>query len=202
MKKVVFVALAVMILAQWAVPGKMIFDTERTLRQGDTFKFEIRPLDPSDPFRGKYIDLNFEVNPFIADSTLRIQSGQEVYVQLAKDERGFAKITGLAVAEPKNLSGVLKTRVNFMTKFNRQNGQESHANYVHFKFPFERFYLEESKAPEAEQVAWRTDTTHVHTFYAVVKIKDGLAAIQDVMVNDRSLADVVRELNKKGSASH
>ncbi len=64
-------------------------------------------------------------------------------------------------------------------------------------FPFDRYYMEESKAVEAEQVYRESlpDTNQVA--YALVKIKDGEAVLKDVLINDVSIRDIViSERNK------
>jgi len=91
---------AVMVLAQLAVPFKMIFDREKVLSEGNTFKFKTAPIDPSDPFRGKYITLNFVENNFEVIDGETWQNGQAVYVLLAKDAYGFAKIVDVVKELP------------------------------------------------------------------------------------------------------
>ncbi len=51
------VLFAVMCLAQWIVPGKMVYDSENTIAEGTLYKFKTAPVDPSDPLRGKYVTL-------------------------------------------------------------------------------------------------------------------------------------------------
>ena len=62
MKKMIMVLFAVMCLAQWIVPGKMVYDSENTIAEGTLYKFKTAPIDPSDPMRGKYITLKFQEN--------------------------------------------------------------------------------------------------------------------------------------------
>ena len=55
----VFVLVALM---QLFVPANMIWSREKVLNEGKIYKFKTAPIDPNDPFRGKYISLNFEQN--------------------------------------------------------------------------------------------------------------------------------------------
>ena len=52
-----FIAVA---LIQLLVPAKMIWDQEEVMRDGKVFRFKTEPIDPNDPFRGKYITLSFQ----------------------------------------------------------------------------------------------------------------------------------------------
>ena len=63
-KIIVIIAFIFMVFAQWYVPSKMILDREDILKNGEEFKFLTQPIDPSDPFRGKYITLNSEMSIF------------------------------------------------------------------------------------------------------------------------------------------
>ena len=53
MKKMMMVLFAVMCLAQWIVPGKMVYDSENTIAEGTLYKFKTAPIDPSDPIAGE-----------------------------------------------------------------------------------------------------------------------------------------------------
>ncbi len=68
---------------------------------------------------------------------------------------------------------------------------------VFIQYPFDRFYMEESKAPQAEITYNESlrDTNQVT--YAVVLVKKGEAVVKDVMIDDRSIVDIVRDRNKK-----
>ena len=56
------------------------------------------------------------------------------------------------------------------------------------EFPFDRFYMEESKAYDAELTYNRTlpDTSQVA--YALVNIKNGESVLKDVMINGISIS--------------
>ena len=65
---------------------------------------------------------------------------------------------------------------------------------VTIHYPFERFYLEESKASEAERLYWEANSDSTQATYAVVRIKDGNAALQDVMINGESIISIIKNL--------
>ncbi len=192
MKKLIFPLFVIMALAQWIVPGKMILDSERVLRDGDVYKFKTQPVDPSDPFRGKYITLNFEADHFETDTLQKFENGQEVYLKLSIDSLGFAGIAALEAERPENIEGVLITTISNTNPY-RLPGRQ----YVYFEYPFERFYVEESKAAEAERAYWDSNRDSTHTTYALVKIKNGQAVLEDVRIDDKSIVDIVRAINER-----
>lgn len=181
------VLFVLMCLAQWFVPGKMIFDSEFTTNNGAFYKFKTRPIDPTDPFRGKYVTLSFQENAILVDSTSHWDFGDVIFVEFITDEDGFAKPTAVSREAPPS-ENYLKTRVNYV--YPHDQGTK-----VFYDIPFSRLYMEESKASEAERVYWESlsDTTQVT--YALVSIGKGNAVLQNVYINDRTLVDIVREIN-------
>ena len=181
------VLFVLMCLAQWFVPGKMIFDNEFTKNNGAVYKFKTRPIDPTDPFRGKYVTLSFQEDAIVVDSTSTWDFGDVIFVEFTTDEDGFAKPTA-AYHEIPPSENYLKTRVNYVSKYDKETK-------VFYDIPFSRLYMEESKASEAERVYWESlsDTTQVT--YALVSIGKGNAVLQNVYINDRTLVDIVREIN-------
>jgi hypothetical protein len=70
---------------------------------------------------------------------------------------------------------------------------------VFFNLPFDRFYLEESKASQAEQLYWQAQLDTVQVAYGVVTIGRGRAVLTDVMINDRSVVEIITELNSENN---
>jgi len=185
MKPYLAVFFGLMCISQWYVPLAMIKDQEEVLSSGKVFRFKTRPVDPSDPFRGKYITLDFEAAAFPDNSSRVWERGQKIFVLLGEDSDGFARIVDLVEDNPDPEVDYVEAEVSFVDGEN-----------VSITYPFERFYLEESRASDAEKVyrdANRNDSTQ--TAHAVVRIKNGKPALEDVMINDRSIVDIVRELN-------
>jgi uncharacterized membrane-anchored protein len=199
MKLAIWIAFALLVAAQWFVPVSLITKSERTLVDGTEFRFRTQPVDPSDPFRGKYITLSFEAANIMVRDTAQHQyePGEDVFASIVLDSAGFAVVDSLYTEDPRDESlTMLKSKVNYA--YMEADGGQS----VQIDFPFERLYLEESKASEAERVYWQnqrfvTDSTTAIKSYAVVRIRDAHAVLVDVMINDRSIVDIVREINEK-----
>ena len=187
MKNLAILAFIAMILAQWAVPGKMIYDSERVISEGVPYKFKTQPIDPSDPFRGKYITLSFDVDHVAVEKIPdNWHSGDDIYVTYTTDSAGFAKVQAISPTKPES-GDYLFTTVNFATTYEPYE--------VSFNLPFNRFYLEESKASQAEQLYWEAQRDSAQVAYGVVKLKGGSAVLTDVMINDKSVVDIITDLN-------
>ena len=187
MKKIILPLFGIMCLAQWIVPGKMIYDSENVIAEGTIYKFKTEPIDPSDPFRGKYITLRFEAEFIEFKDTTDWQSGDEIFVTFTTDSAGFAKAENGYRSAPPGES-YLRTKVSYVNNY-----PDDHR--IFFQLPFDRFYLEESKASEAERLYWKAQQDSAQVAYGLVSIGPGQAVLTDVMINDRSIVDVVEEMN-------
>ncbi|NOQ72708.1 MAG: hypothetical protein GQ574_11930 [Crocinitomix sp.] len=145
--KIIFLVFAFVALAQIAVPAMMIFEREHVLNEGREYKFRSAPRDPYDPFRGKYITMQYVSNQTQVSVSEEWESGETVYVQFMEDEDGFAIIESVSKSAPDNTSDYLKTTVQY---FDNYDYEEEGTATLSIYYPFDRFYMEESKAFEAE----------------------------------------------------
>ena len=180
---------AVMAVGQFFVPLQMIFDREKVLSEGKTFKFKTAPIDPSDPFRGKYVTLNFAENNFEVSDGETWYNGQSVYVLLATDADGFVKIVDVVRELPAESNDCVKAKLNYVAtkKDSTKTIQE-----LNLEYPFERFYMEESKAPLAESMSWEVSRDTTKITYASVNIQNGKAVLKDVFIGDVSIRELVK----------
>ena len=186
MKTLALPLFVVMCLAQWLVPGKMIYDSETVIVEGASYKFKTQPIDPSDPFRGKYITLNFDATSIVVEENGRWESGEDVYITFTTDSAGFAKASGIFRERPDS-DVYLKTSVNYYNNYEQFE--------VFFNIPFDRFYLEESKASQAEQIYWQAQSDSTQVAYGLVTIGKGQAVLTGVIINNRSIVDIINDLN-------
>lgn len=187
-KTLIIVAFVAMCAAQWFIPFKTIFDQETILTEGRFFKLQTAPIDPTDPFRGKYITLNFVENEVTVTDPQEWYGHDYMYITLA-DSAGYGRISRASLYEQEG-DDCLKVRILHIAS--------GAPGSVVFEYPFERFYLEESKASEAEQLYWQSRADSTQQVYATIRVRNGQAALENVMINDRPIADVVREINSKG----
>jgi uncharacterized membrane-anchored protein len=168
---------------QIVIPAQMIFNQENILKTGTAYKFKTQPVDPSDPFKGKYIRLNYDINQTKTKDTVW-QRGDVAYVSIANDSLGFAKATKASKEAPK--TGIyIETKVNWYAKG---------TSVLHFTLPYNEYYMEESKAKPAEDVyrIAQRDSLPNNT-YALIYVKDGDAVLDNVFINDIPIADYVEQ---------
>jgi len=177
-----------MVAAQWFVPGQMIVEQESVLTEGTAYKFKTMPLDPSDPLRGKYINLNFEMRKaFIKDS--KITYGDELYVYLKDDVEGFATAT---IAS--------KEKLNINQDFIKVIANSTYKDSVNFSLPFNTFYMEESKAYPAEVLVRQANRDNIlNNCYGLVYVKEDRAVLENVMINDEPIKDYVAKHLKENT---
>ena len=166
LRLLIFIPLAVI---QLAVPGWMIYRQEQVLQHGREFKFQTAPVDPTDAFRGRYVALQFAVASSSDDKT----PDGKVWVRFEADEKGFAKIQEESNAPLAGDDVVIAAR----------RGGRLH-------FPFDRYYMEEKAAPEAE-AAYRDNSEHQNA-YASVRILNGHAAIEELYIDNKPIREFLR----------
>jgi uncharacterized membrane-anchored protein len=182
-KTIILVAFFIVAVAQLLVPAKMIRDQENILQHGRAFKFRVAPIDPTNPFRGKYITLYFDENQFKVFGDTVWNYGEPIFVELITNKNGFAKIKAVSKTRPQD-EDFVKAKARYYY---------SGDGTLTIDYPFSEYYMEESKAPEAEQRYNESarDTTQIA--YALVKVFHGESALADVLINDKSIREIVRK---------
>jgi uncharacterized membrane-anchored protein len=186
MKKILIPVFIVVALAQWVVPGSMMWNREGILREGKIFLFETEPVDPSNPFKGKYISLRFKESEItIPTSKETFKDGQKVYVVL-KVENGFAGIQQLSAKKP-------SADIDYITASVWYASIDSSSTTIHIKYPFEEYYMNEDKAPKAEEVYFKSLRDTTHKTYAQVKVLKGETVIEDVFIGKIPIEDLINQ---------
>ena len=121
-KKLLITALIIVFAVQWCVPVYAIAHKYNILRTGEEFKFIVRPIDPADAFRGRYVSLNVQQDIW--------DFGE--YGTLAVGEDGYAFVSSVTDKKPSSGPYV-----------------KSGGSYW-FRLPISRYYMEENLAPRAE----------------------------------------------------
>lgn len=181
-----FIIFIIVALAQAFVPVKMIYDSEMVERKGTVYKFKTEPIDPNDPFRGKYVNLNYEMDSFTTNDSTWVY-GEPVYITLKKDSEGFASIAKLSHIAPDDNSEYITAETGTY-----------YYGEIHFDIGLDRYYMEESKAPEAEQayIEYNRNSSKKPA-YALISVRNGNAVLQDVIIDDIPIREyVLQERNK------
>ena len=173
-KKIILLLFILLALVQLYVPAKMILDREEIIATGQEYRFKTAPVDPYDPFRGRYITLNFQQIRVPVTNLSDWKAGDKVYAVLGTDEEGFAKFTTALKSPPDTDQDYLATQVEYVI-----NGDDKG---LLLRLPFNRYYMEEFKAPAAEQAYRDARRDAEKRGYALVAIKEGKAVLKDVLI--------------------
>jgi len=188
MKLLYYAAIGLVFLTQWLVPANMIYKREKILAQGRIFKFLIEPVDPENPLTGRYLSLNFkeqQLKKAHKDKNYRPHFTQQMYILLEKDKDGFEIVKDVQSNKPADEGEYVKAAVHVYSP-------ENDSTSYRITYPFENYYLDEYKAPKADSIfSWRRrDSSQVS--YAIVSVLDGEAVIRDVMINGKSIREVIK----------
>lgn len=190
MNSKILIALAFFLVAaaQIYIPAEMINGREAVIANGRMFRFRTEPVDPADLLRGRFISLYFPNSyiQFAGDSSYTNE--QYAYVLFGEDSEGLAKIKGISKEKPGEAHDYLKVRIT--------THYQNDTTTIYFEYPFDRYYMEEYKAPKAEELYMDSIRDTLATTYAVVMIKDGEGVLTDVMINERPISELVEELTK------
>jgi uncharacterized membrane-anchored protein len=183
-KKILTPVFIIVALVQLYIPAKMIWDREDILETGNEYRFRSAAIDPFDPFRGKYITLTFEASTYEVSNGQDWSMGETIYVSLETDKSDFAKIKSVSKEKPSGSQDFVKARVRWVNV--------SGANILNIEYPFDRYYMEESKAADAELTYMQSQRDSSEIVYALVSVKNGDAVLKDVFIDGTSLREIVK----------
>lgn len=183
-KKTLLTLFILIVLAQLYVPLQMIFNQEDIIKTGTEFKFQTAPIDPYDPFRGKYITLFFKESEITVKNAKKYISGETIFATITTTKNGFAKVSSISKTKPKHNDSYLKLKIAFSLSNDK----------IAINFPFNRFYMNENIASKAEKIYQESSIQKKNETYALVAIKNGEAVIKDVLINEVSIKELA---NKK-----
>ena len=178
-RNILIVVFIIVSVVQLAVPANMIYKYQQILAHGKLFKFKIAPVDPSDPFRGKFVRLRMDEDRIKVDTLNHWQRNEIVYLKIEIKSDGFVRVLDLSRDKPASGGDFIKARVDYETD-----------NSVVIEYPFNKYYLEESKAPEAERVYFKASGDSSKTSFVTVNVIDGDAVLNDLIISGKSIKDI------------
>ncbi len=164
-----------------------------TLLTGTVHKFNMRPVDPEDPFRGRYVALDFAQRsaPIRANED-SLTLPKKLFAILTVDTAGFTLVEQLQREKPADGEYITVD----ITHRNWGDTVSSTWN-VAFDFPFTQFYMTEKLAPIAE-VIYRREVRETNSdSYLAVRILNGHAVIEELYLNGIPISDAARDESKK-----
>lgn len=196
MKKILITVFVFTALIQIAAPLYNVFRWNNVLENGRLFKFRTAPVDPADPFRGRYVQLRFDAeNVKIPDASKEFIKkrpyNEDLYAILDEDKDGFAFVSGLVKNEPVSGSYVKVSHCYPLWL----DGKSSDSEY-HVSFPFDRYYMNERKAPDAEN-AYRSMNRNrreaVKNSYATVRVKGKIVILDELYLDGIPVKDYLKK---------
>jgi len=187
-KKLIILLIALItITAQLFIPISMAKRYEDILQTGESYLFKVEPIDPADPFRGRYVVLTFPIsrgplsdleNP---DVIKLLPRKSQAYAILSKNEDGFAQLSDIQSHTPSKQNHIKLTH------------SYSYNEEYFIRLPFNRYYAEETKAPAIESLVWNRDLEQTHEFHADVRIKNGDGVIAELYINNTPILEYLEQ---------
>lgn len=177
------IVFALAAVAQWAVPLSAVWQHERVIARGVPVRIRCAAPDPYDPLRGRYLAVRPEETELPEPDGMPERGAVPVWATLMADADGLSTIASLSL-EP--LSGPAVIRL-----MAARHPWKRDAETVLLQWPFDRLYLNERLAPDADRIVaerFRDGKKPV----AEIRLLDGRAVLVDLLVDGESIRDVAR----------
>ncbi len=178
-RQLVIALFAATVALQLAVPLAMVVRQERTLATGPVYKFQLRPVDPVDPLRGRYLAIELAAETVPRPPDLALVPGLPVFAALTNDAAGFAWVSRLSVEAP--AEPYLACRVAYAAEMQ-----------VGLAFPFDRYYLNERDAVAADAELRNLVRERPEAIWVTVRLRRGQGVIEGLFVGGDPLAEFLR----------
>ena len=183
-------AFVLVCVAQLAVPASLIAKHEQTRASGTPWRFQTAPVDPADPFRGRYVQLAFAVDresvPLADPAYAWVDQGQRVYAELAAGPDGYARLVRVHAQRPQGVAYVDAFVQHMHVEVQRvRDGSAPPPGppSVMLRMPFDRYYLPEARAPEVEREYWDASRKAQANTWAEVRVRDGHAVLTTLVLD-------------------
>jgi uncharacterized membrane-anchored protein len=181
MKMLPFIIFGLAALAQWAAPLSQIWTHEQTLAKGTLIKLKCAAPDPYDPLRGRFLAVRPDERQVTVPADIKLQRGMQVYATLTTGADGLATITHLSLTPPAD-GDYIRLKSGYI------NSEKT----VQLQWPFERFYINEKLAPEADK--WFAENIRgTKGIIAEVRVLNGRAVLADLSLDGRPFREILKE---------
>lgn len=197
-KPLLWPAFILMALAQLAIPARMIAQHEATIRQGAEYRFRTAPVDPYDPFRGRFVALGYQreatgvpLSPALAALDWpELERQDPLYLHLEPGPDGFARLTLLDLKPPATGDYLRLTRDDVSYDGTSEAGEPGDAARI--TLPFDRYYMNERLAPEAERIYRERVTNRDSETWVTVRLRAGHPVPTGLFIDGQPIEDLVR----------
>ena len=189
-RKGAFILLVLFAIVQFSAIGSRILKYENILETGKVWKFEVKPIDPYDVLRGRFVKLRFKkdtLKQYMSGVGWKTRQHGYVFLRTAKD--GFAYPERWIKDKPTAETGCyIKCSISSLRFSDTKNRYKIY-------YPFDRFFMNEYKAPEAEKVL-QSSFLKDHKVYVTLRVKDGVGIIENLWVDDLPISDYLDSVNQ------
>ena len=180
MKTLPLIIFAIAAVAQWAAPLSQIWTHEQVLTKGTLIKLICNAPDPYDPLRGRYLAVWPTQNEVSVPEDLKLQRGMHVYATLTTGANGVATISQLSLTPPA-AGDFIRVRTGYV-----------YEQKAHIEWPFNRFYINEKLAPEADK--WFAENIRGDKpILAEVRVLNGRAVLADLSLDGKPFREILKE---------
>ncbi len=179
MKTLPFLIFGITVLAQWAAPLSQIWTHEKVLTQGTLLKLKCTAPDPYDPLRGRYLAVRPSQREADVPTGMELKQGAEVYAVLTTGADGFATVSSLSLTPPAS-GDYLRVKAHYV-----------YENKTTIDWPFDRFYVNEKLAPEADE--WFAENIRsTQGITAEVRVFNGHAVLEDLSFDGKPFREILK----------
>jgi hypothetical protein len=188
--------LGVLSVLQIGATASSILTYESTLRTGTLVRIPTTPIDPADPFRGRYvavrptIAMRNPIAPEIANVLDRIDMGETGYVVLARDDEGFARAADVVLQPPAH--GDYLRIQHAWPRWQDATTPNTPAirDGYDLIFSFDRYYMNDAAAPQAQERATRAGRASAASrTWLNVRVKNGVGVIEGLFIDGVPIED-------------
>ena len=185
MKKGLWLAFALAVLLQWALPLVQIWQHERVLTHGTLVKLRCTAPDPYDPLRGRYLRVDLQPDQAHLPAGSEVRAGDAIYVRLAPGADGVGNIEEAALT-PGSDGVWAKVTARYI-----------YGESIPIEWPIDRFYINEVIAPEADEWMAKNLRNREAPILAEVRVLDGRMVLEDLSVDGKSFREILREQSRR-----
>jgi uncharacterized membrane-anchored protein len=185
------IALIALFMVQAGVALSMVVRYERTLRNGTPFRVKVEPVDPEDPFQGRYVRLTTRLP---APAAIGMSGGGPIYTDgplyavLETGADGFARVVSLSYSPP-DTGDYVEVRPSAWWPAPAEPARDTPpepaqppiANPVFVSLYCDRYYVTEAEAPAIEaryREAMRAPGGS--KAWIGIRVRDGMAVIESL----------------------
>ena len=178
-RTILFLLFIAVVVVQLFVPASLILRRENVIKNGKEYALQAAPVDPYDAFRGRYVRITLATATLPLPPDQSFDEGRKAFAVLETGADGFASAKSISYTRPEG-TDYLAVEVSDIGSGN-----------VAIVWPFDRYYMEEFMAPEAERLYW--EKMGERAAHISVRILKGMGVITGLYVDRKPIEQALSE---------